>query len=476
MTLIRPIERNDVPEGARFAREIEMSEAQATAVPVARYTSQAFHDGEMERLWPNVWQMVCRERDLPNAGDYQEYSIGRRSYLVVRGDDGEIRAFNNACAHRGMQIKSGCGNTGRQLTCIFHMWSYNLDGSLKSMSDRETFCPLKDEDYGLTPILADSWGGFVFVHPNPATAQPLTEFLAPLAGIGEAYQAHHLIPIGMNVATTVSANWKVVVEGFLEEYHIHAIHPQALPSHDDYNVAFKDLGPHSMMAIRMCTPSPRLGPEDTIDPMEVLEVMFSLSNRRKAADDGAEGESHSSGGLGGYRNTTIIPTDPLAPFAPYTDEAGDIELPPGTSVREILKGYYRDLAAAKGVDFSGVSDEQLVSVWQFHIFPNLVLNFGPGKVTMHRVLPHPTDPNQSRWEWATLEWVPDDERARELKTPQRFVPEGSESLGLVLDQDVDQMPRCQRGLHSTARTHVVLSKQENRIGHFHQVLGQYVGD
>jgi nitrite reductase/ring-hydroxylating ferredoxin subunit len=472
VTLIRPIERSDIPEGAQFAHEIEMTEADA-AVPVARYTSQAFHQEEMERLWPNCWQMVCRERDIATGGDYQEYTIGRRSYLVVRGDDGLIRGFHNACAHRGMQIKSGCGNTGSQLTCIFHMWSYHLDGSLKSISDRETFCPLKDEDYGLTPILADTWGGWVFIHPNPPTAQPLAEFLAPLAGIAEAYQARHLVPIGMNVATTVSANWKVVVEGFLEEYHIHAIHPQALPSHDDYNVSFKHLGPHSMMAIRMCTPSPRLGPEETIDPIEILEVMFSLGDRSAAADPD-DPRAHSSGGLGDYRNTTIVATDPLAPFAPYRDEAGDIELPPGLTVREILKGYYRDLAAAKGVDLSGLTDEQLVSVWQFHIFPNVVINFGPGKVTIHRVLPHPHDPNQSRWEFATLEWVPDDGRARELKTPQTFFPENSQSLGLVLDQDVDQMPRCQRGLHSMARPYVVLSKQENRIAHFQKVLGQHV--
>src|SRR5205823_2422752 len=102
--------------------EIEMTAADS-AVPVARYTSPAFHREEMERLWPHCWQMVCREREIAAPGDYQEYTIGRRSYLVVRGDDGVIRAFHNACAHRGMQIKSGCGNTGSHLTCIFHMWS-----------------------------------------------------------------------------------------------------------------------------------------------------------------------------------------------------------------------------------------------------------------------------------------------------------------------------------------------------------------
>src|SRR5262245_10395250 len=78
-------------------------------VPGARYTSREFFDLEMERLWPRVWQIACREEEVPNSGDYFEYTIGDQSILVVRQDTDTIKAFFNACPHRGTRLACGTG-------------------------------------------------------------------------------------------------------------------------------------------------------------------------------------------------------------------------------------------------------------------------------------------------------------------------------------------------------------------------------
>src|SRR5450755_4394186 len=114
-------------------------------VPKERYTSRAFVDLEMERLWSRVWQVACREEEIAAAGDFFEYSIGDQSILVVRGDDGEIRAFFNHCLHRGTRLASGVGNfADGQIRCRYHAWQYALDGELVEVVDRQEFTDLPD--------------------------------------------------------------------------------------------------------------------------------------------------------------------------------------------------------------------------------------------------------------------------------------------------------------------------------------------
>src|SRR5450756_2436426 len=144
-------------------------------VPKERYTSRVFVDLEMERLWSRVWQIACREEEIAQPGDYLEYTIGDQSILVVRGDDGAIRAFFNHCLHRGTRLASGVGNfTDGQIRCRYHAWQYALDGELVEVVDREEFVGLPD-GLRLGELRAECWGGFVFVNPDSA-AEPLLEF------------------------------------------------------------------------------------------------------------------------------------------------------------------------------------------------------------------------------------------------------------------------------------------------------------
>jgi nitrite reductase/ring-hydroxylating ferredoxin subunit len=145
---------------------------------IERYTSQAFYDLEMEKMWRKTWQWACREESIPNKGDYQTYDIGDWSVIVIRGEDAKIRAFANSCPHRAMQFcKSGESGTGKQfIRCPFHGMSWHLDGSLREIPCRWDFPHIEDENFRLSEVACDAWGGFVFINLD-ADAQPLDDYL-----------------------------------------------------------------------------------------------------------------------------------------------------------------------------------------------------------------------------------------------------------------------------------------------------------
>ena len=115
---------------------------QRNIIPKERYVSQEFFDLEMERLWPRVWQMACREEEVPRTGDFLEYVIGDQSILVTRSTPDVIRAFYNTCPHRGTRLATGVGNfaTG-EIRCRYHAWRFEFDGTNKEVVDRFDFPP-----------------------------------------------------------------------------------------------------------------------------------------------------------------------------------------------------------------------------------------------------------------------------------------------------------------------------------------------
>jgi phenylpropionate dioxygenase-like ring-hydroxylating dioxygenase large terminal subunit len=211
-------------------------------VPKERYTSRAFLDLEMERLWGRVWQIACRE-ELAAVGDFVEYAIGDQSILVVRAAPGEVAAFHNACLHRGTRLASGCGHfDGERIQCPYHAWRYALDGRLATVVDREDFAAMP-EGMRLGPVRAECWGGFVFVSLDPH-AEPLLEFLDPLPALLAPYRLHEM-RFRSYLSTVLAANWKTVVDAFNESYHVQGAHAQILPWTDDTSIAYEQFRTHA---------------------------------------------------------------------------------------------------------------------------------------------------------------------------------------------------------------------------------------
>ena len=430
----------EYPDGVRFAEDIALDRAE-TRIPAERYTSPAFAALEYERVWKQVWQMACREEDIPGPGDFIEYTIGDQSYLLVRGEDGAIRAFANACRHRGNTIRTGTGHC-RALRCGYHGWTWTLDGTLAHIPDRHLTTEVADDDYRLGEAAVGSWAGFVFLHPDRRSAPPLEEFLGALVAQLAPY---HLERMRATTNTTVrlACNWKVAVEAFLEVYHVPKIHPQLMPRVDDVNTAFEVLGEHSRMIVPYGVPSMRL---EDIDPVRTFRAF------------GESGSAH---------------TPPTAPLPPELfDEDG--RLLGDQTVRSYLIEQTRLRGETLGHDYSGLTDAQLIDDWHYFIFPGLVFNTHAGGFYLFRIRPVIGDPDASLFDLFIFRW-PDEAAVPPERVPHTEADPATTSFGKVLDQDFANLPGVQRGLHHDQLAEVTLLTSEVRIVHLHRVLERYLG-
>jgi phenylpropionate dioxygenase-like ring-hydroxylating dioxygenase large terminal subunit len=194
-------------------------------VPVEVYTSQERFDFEIEEVFKKVWLNVGRVEQIPDAGDFfvKELAFAKVSALIVRGRDGEIRAFHNVCRHRGMQVVWDQAGSRSQFRCIYHAWVYNTEGELTYVPERECFPELDQKKSSLQPIATATLGGFIFVNLAPRPAQSLEDFLG---GYGDHLRT---MPLGkynfvLKMSKVLGTNWKLGVEANQEGYHVHSMH------------------------------------------------------------------------------------------------------------------------------------------------------------------------------------------------------------------------------------------------------------
>jgi choline monooxygenase len=433
------------PDGAEFA-ELHALDLARTRIPTERYTSPEFLRSELDAVWLRTWQMACRSEDVATPGSYASYTIADQEWLVVRQVDGSLKALSNACRHRGNMIKTGCG-AATELRCQYHHWCWNLDGSLHEVPDRHLFTGIVDTEYALDEAACDEWGGFVFVNPVGAAAEPLLDFLGDVAVQLAPYHLDRMRAT-MNISTDLACNWKVAVEAFLEVYHVQGIHPQLMPMLDDVNTAYELIGPHSRMIVPFGVPSMRL---EHVDDAEVYEAFAGRAGSNVTQQAGA-----------GYKATG---PDPAAMFDADGHFVGD------SDVRQHLIDRTAEVGAALGHDYSGLSRDQLVDDYHYLIFPGLVFNTHAGGFLLFRIRPHATDPDRCWFDVWRFAW-PDEHAAPAGSAPNVWVDQGAASFGQVLDQDFANLPRVQRGLHSHSLQFVTLSSQEVRVAHVHTAVDE----
>ncbi|HEX9069214.1 MAG TPA: aromatic ring-hydroxylating dioxygenase subunit alpha, partial [Ktedonobacterales bacterium] len=197
---------------------------QGKTLPAAWYTSDAVSEAERQRIYRRTWQYAGLLEDLAKPGDFLTCTLGEAPVIVVRGNDGELRAFANVCRHRGSVIVGeACGHK-TSLQCPYHAWTYRLDGTLLAapgMKQEEGFDP---ERFSLPALPIETWGPFVFVSPDPQ-APPLASVLGELPAL---LAATGLDLGGLRRRTRrtydIAANWKVVLDNYLECYHCPVAH------------------------------------------------------------------------------------------------------------------------------------------------------------------------------------------------------------------------------------------------------------
>ena len=146
--------------------------------PIDPYISPAYFELERERIFRRVWLNVGRLEDIPQPGDYfvQDLAVGKTSILVVRGQDGTVRAFHNVCKHRGNKIVWDERGSCQRFACKFHGWTYAPDGRLIGVEE-EMFFDFKKSEHGLTRVATDICGGFIFIHLDPHPRETLSQYL-----------------------------------------------------------------------------------------------------------------------------------------------------------------------------------------------------------------------------------------------------------------------------------------------------------
>jgi phenylpropionate dioxygenase-like ring-hydroxylating dioxygenase large terminal subunit len=202
---------------------VEAPEVQR-ALPAWIYGHPQIARLELERILLPSWQIVTHISALKKSGDYATLDVGPESAFVIRDRDGTIRAFHNVCRHRAARLLDGTGSCPVSVTCPYHGWSYRHDGSLQGMPVKESFPGLDRAQHGLRPIKVEIAFGFVFValagNPPPVreTWGILGDELAP-------YRFEEMVPLGPITVEHWDVDWKIVMENYLESYHVPIGHP-----------------------------------------------------------------------------------------------------------------------------------------------------------------------------------------------------------------------------------------------------------
>ena len=397
-------------------------------IPKERYTSKAFMELEWERMWTKVWNIAGRASDIPNVGDYFTTELGPESFLIVREQPDQVRAFYNVCPHRGNQIRNAGMGHAETFQCAYHFFEFNLDGTKKFVPDENTFTQGVPQETALIEVPCDTWGGWVWFNMNPE-AEPLEEFL----GIVPVHLApYHFEEFAIAQDKTIEwdANWKASVDAFNEIYHVQGIHPQMLQTLNDIHVQIDLYERHNRYLVPMGLVSPRYPNQD--------EVTRGL--KAKLADAGI---------------------DP----ASFKGSMGD--------VRPFLQKLAREQFEATGLDVSGLNDDQMTDDYHYYLFPNITLNIHAGGFGFFRQRPHPTDPNKMFYDLQRYVRVP-----AGVEPPPRPVhsqhKHGDISLGLGLDQDSYNLPRVQKGMNSSSFKGLLINYRERRIRHMNKVIDDYV--
>ena len=386
-------------------------------ISFADSVSPEFYELEREAIFKRAWLNVGRIEDLPRNGSYftKEIAIAKASIVVVRGQDGEVRAFHNVCRHRGNKLvwnefpheetRGFC----RQFTCKYHGWRYDLEGACAFVQQEQEFFDLDKRDYGLVPAHCDVWNGFIFINLDPEPGQTLREFLGPMITALDGYPFEKLTERYDFVADNDS-NWKIFADAFQEYYHVTALHPQQVPvavrRPDAVECAhFQVEGPHRLVT----TAGARRW---TLPP----EFMYPIERATR------------SGLLGPWDTPDIGP------------------LPPGLN--------------PSGVEPWGITN--------FQIFPNVEILIYGGWYLLYRYWP--TSPNTHHFE-GMLAFHP----ARTVR--ERVANEVAAVVFKEFAlQDAAMLGGTQSALETRAVERFPLSDQEVLVRHFHKVVGDWVHD
>ena len=445
------------------------------------YGTEAFHsaeylEAEKKLLWPKIWQMVERESDLPNAGDWMTYDVADESVIVLRKDDGTLKAFHNVCPHRGRQLISvpdmipdpvtavkGSqpvhdvrGNNRKNFICGFHGWTFDTDGNNTYILDAQDWHgSLTPERTCLSEVKVDTWGGYIYINMDPE-AFSLKEWMGrageildhfDLAGMSYKWRQWAIYP----------CNWKVAIEAFLEPYHVAGTHTQLL-AYGDYYALSKQYGLHSVssydtrddnfkMAESSGTTRAGKGSDPRVSTYELIKENYETVNFSAS-------------------------TETLVKAASRMKD----ELPETATAQECIAHWIKSAKAddaARGVIWPEVPPEiKQEGGLAWGLWPNQNILHGETFALCYRVRPYGDDPNKCVFESYALERFPEGEAP---ETEWTYAEPTGENWGSVLAQDFANMEFVHKGMKSSGwRGAIPNPHQEQKVINLHRNLANWL--
>jgi carnitine monooxygenase subunit len=416
-------------------------------IPTPRYYDQKFYELECERLWPHIWQMACRLEQIPNIGDWVEYRILNKSVIVVRTKDG-VKAFHNACRHRGVELASGHGNCRTKgFICPFHGWRWNMDGENTFVYGKHLFSEhnLNKSDLALRACRVELWGGCAFINFDDSAPS----FRESIGSVADRIEAHGMSKLRAEwwYATVLPANWKIAMEAFMEGYHVMRTHPQLLKASPTLYTSMygKDTGntepqPNLNLTVRQNI-------QQQLDSLELLSVgMAGMVHAKELA-------------IARQLLDVELPEDPVKAVPMWYG---------------IVQDQITKQLRAKGEsvpDLNAVAVSDPVNAVEF-LFPHYFLLPTFASMSSYRI--RPLGPESCLFELWSLTSVAE---GNEPKTPLEptYLPYDSQEFPPIPQQDYANIPAQQKGLHAEGFEYMRLSKaKEGMISNYQRIIDGYL--
>ncbi len=403
-------------------------------VPKQRYLDPAFADLEADQLWSRVWQMACRLEEIPEPRDFVEYEILDQSIVVVRTDDLGVRAFQNACRHRGVKIVEGGGTCESGFRCPFHGWRYGPDGQNTAVTQRRTFAEhnLDPDDLDLVPVRCEEWGGCAWINLD-ADAPPLRESLEPAASMLDAWKVESLRTEWW-YACRLPVNWKLGIEAFVEMYHVVQTHPQ--------------LNIPARFGLRDDAP---------FDPAAFIDADIQYL---RAMSEGMAGMCHANDvEIAEGLRATELPSDSKAAIASWN-----------RTLNDAVVRWHR----SRGADIPDLNDLDArgINLTFFHCFPHYFVLPMYSSASAYRF--RPLGPEETLMEIWSLTRFPEGEEPGQPTPPEPWAADDPR-WPPIPTQDFSNLPKQQRGLHAKGFEYMRLSAGlEGHISNFQRTIDGYL--
>ncbi len=428
-------------------------------IRVGRYLDAEFQQLEYEKLWSKTWQAAARIDEIPEVNDFTTYDIGDQSVFLVRVDEDTVKAYHNVCPHRGTALADGSGTFEHgNIICPFHGWRWDTEGNNQYVLAREEFRggKLCDADVALKSLPCVVYAGFVFINFD-RDCQPFDDYIAPVRQLLDDLNTKEMRHYWWK-AIPVASNWKVAQEAFFEGYHVPATHPQLETAAADFIYGekiegeFQEYNHHNVDYETFANGHGRFfagrasNYQGNVKRLATnKDPVDAMADRLQLLVDGMDAQ--------------VLQAD-----VDLLRSLKDKPMPEGSSLgAEYMRVLYED-AAARSRPMPKVSPE-ILSMWggMIFIFPNLMVFPQAGNAMIYRTRPHPTDPDRSTFEIYSTRSLPADAPRERAVVEQVLDVEDPEQVYLIPRQDLGNLKRIQKGLHSHSIKQVWLASENEKI-------------